>query len=243
MKYLAYILLVLASIFTAAAQPAQTLEYGQSVTGEITDRQFEVEYNFKADEGDVVLIQLIPEDTANGLSEPKITLLDQDSQVLTSTSASFDAVTLIFDVPADGTYVILATRQDGRTGATQGKYTLTLSEIKALNAGKEVEVSVSSENPVYFALRSEASFNVRYTRQRGNFYPEIALNIIEEQRFSDSNLLKIASISGERLQRGTLGVDLVGDKELFILSIAEPPFQFNFEEKTADISLKIELNQ
>jgi hypothetical protein len=238
MKYTAIILLTLMiAIPTFAQEP--TLEYGEPTTGEISNREFEIEYSFIGATGDVVIISLVPEDTTRGLTTPALLLLDADFNVLTSVDASFSPAILVFDISEDATYIVLATRRGGRSGDSEGKFTLTVSKAQLLTPGEIVEVSATSESPTYFAVRSSEAFDVNYTRQRGDFYPEISVNIIKETLFGDSNLTSIASVTGDRLERASIGIDPTGAEELFIVEIGEPLFQINFREKRVVFSLEL----
>lgn len=241
MKVARYFVAMMIAVFSLSLVSAQgeSLAYGDEVEGEITNQSFEVEYSFEGSAGDVVLLSLVPEDTFDGLSNPTLILLDSEFEVLETVSASFSSANIIYELDADGTYNVIATREDGRSGDSAGPYTLSLDTATLMSMGEPVEVEVSSEGPVIVvAFKPDGEFDLKYNHVDGDFYPEVSLNKIESGLFGDTNLTTLATLYGPEMQRGTVG--LVESAEgIYIITIAEAAFDFNFQEVTATVSLEI----
>lgn len=242
MKKVAILFILTFMLIPVSAQEENTentITYGDSVEGEITNRNFEVEYAFEGAADDIINVQLIPEDESDGLNQPSIILLDADFRVIQTVDGSYGAVNLFYNLPNDGQYYILATRRDGRSGDSEGAYTLNLFSVEPLAFDTPIEDAASNTGPNYYAVRTDESFDVQYIRGNGDFYPEVAVNIVESDSFSDSNLSTVAKMEGDELQRGLIGVD-VTQETIYIIRVGPPLFNFSFTER--DLSFTIEVN-
>lgn len=113
-----------------AAGVPQRLNYGDVVTGEITNDVFEQRYEFEGTEGDVVNITT-EADLEAGSLDSTLTLLDPNGDILaenddidfTTTNSALTDVNLT----ATGVYTIVVSRFLGADGFTEGPYTLTLT--------------------------------------------------------------------------------------------------------------------
>lgn len=114
--------------------------YDQSVEDTITDRSFYDLWEFTAAQGDVAVITMI---AADGLA-PLLGLLDSNRDLIANSGISPDGqpvtaqpdgiAELEFLIPADGQYVIVATRVGNDQGTTTGSYILRL---RRANVGGE----------------------------------------------------------------------------------------------------------
>lgn len=233
------VLILLALFVLALPVMAQdnVLAYGDSAEGEITSREFEVEYTFEGAADDIIVVELVPEDDFDGLDQPSLILLSAENDVLTSVDASIGTATLVYELPDDGEYVILATRQDGRSGESEGAYTLTLDTVPLIAPGEPVKGDMNNEETNYFALHMDTSFLVVYEHVEGDFYPEISLNIVESEFFSNDNLMAVATMSGDQLSAGALGHD--GTSGLVVIRVGAPLFAFSFETETVSYTLEV----
>lgn len=236
MRKLIILFLLIIMVIPAMAQD-NVLAYGDSVEGEVTNRDFEVEYVFEGAASDVIIVQLTPEDEFDGLSQPSIILLSTEGDVLSSVDASIGTASLVYELPKGGEYLVLATRQDGRSGESVGEYTLVLDTIPVIEIGEAIAGDMTNEEVTYYAIRMDASFLLIYERVSGDFYPEISLNIIENEFFSDDNLKTVATLSGDELSSGALGHD--GSTGLMVIRVGEPLFAFSFSEETVSYTLEI----
>lgn len=109
------------------------IRYGQSMTGTLNDEVFEQLYRFSGQAGDQISIRMA---ATSGALDSFITLLDDQDVVLAENDddpngPGRDALISNVTLPANGEYVIVATRYDQREGQTAGDYTLTLELISA----------------------------------------------------------------------------------------------------------------
>ena len=105
------------------------LDYGDSVTGRITDVVFQELYVFYGDEGDTVSITMAAANDS-GL-DPLLVLLDDERFSVaenddTETSQNSEILTTL---PTSGYYAIVATRFELSAGVTTGEYELTVTKI------------------------------------------------------------------------------------------------------------------
>ncbi len=117
---------------TAAASPTRpplAIAYGVTVTGAISDAQFEVRYTFDGGRGDAVTITLR---RTSGDLDPYLILLNAaGNEVATNDDAEDGTGTLDsrinnLPLPAAGTYTIVATRFQRQAGSSAGEFELTL---------------------------------------------------------------------------------------------------------------------
>jgi len=115
---------------------AISIEYGDTVEGEITDDAVYVYYSFEGEEGDVVTITLV-DTSRSGDLDPYVGLVDESGEVIAENDDaergarlpdSFDSQITEFELPDDGTYVIIATRYGFEDGTGEGEFELTLEE-------------------------------------------------------------------------------------------------------------------
>lgn len=124
---------------TPPPSDSELLEFGDMVEGEIDDDTASVIYEFEANAGDVVDIQMVTLDPDRTLDPLLIlenangdTLAENDDDSASTTRNSFIRG---FEIPADGTYTIVATRFQQDLGSTTGPFslTITLSDEPASN--------------------------------------------------------------------------------------------------------------
>ncbi len=95
-----------------------SLEYGETVTGNVTNEAGD-SWTFRGDEGDIITIDM------EGNFDTYLLLFDSDNRQLTYDDDSGDDTNsriIYYELPYDGTYIIVARGWAGRTGS----YSLTL---------------------------------------------------------------------------------------------------------------------
>lgn len=114
--------------YQAELPDAQTIAYGQTVSGSITDQQRFVVYAFEAQAGDRVTITM---DATGGTLDPALYLITPEALQLAwnddvtpgvEPNSVIEKVTL----PSAGTYYIIATHYGLHVGGTQGSFNLSL---------------------------------------------------------------------------------------------------------------------
>ena len=230
--------LIFVTISSILAQDENMLSYGESATGEITNRHFEVEYVFAAEEGDVVVVTMVPDDTSE-FRTPGILLLNEDYDVVGEAFNSY-SVTLFHDVTKSGSYYILATRNDGRSGEGVGEFTLALNKALLLKNGQDLCESTTSEVDKHYAVRADGDFNVSYRFIEGDFRPEVSINKIKSR---GSGLESMISLTGPSLERGSIGVPILSESlQLLIVRVGQRSYDWS-DDKTARFALRLETGE
>ncbi|MBN1964203.1 MAG: PPC domain-containing protein, partial [Anaerolineae bacterium] len=145
-------LLVVGVIPALAQGDGTTLNYGDSVLGEITADVYEVFYTFTGSAGDQVVISL--NKLQDGL-DPYLDLLGPDGSSLyvdDDGGGNLNSLLGPFALPADGTYTIVATRFMRETGGSVGAFRLTLqlAQPTPLTLNEAVTVELSEAQPFAF---------------------------------------------------------------------------------------------
>lgn len=232
------ILLTMISMFVSVAlvNAQDVLEPGATLEGEISDASFETEYTFSGTADTVIIVEMLPVEDFGDLTSPQLILIDSSGSVVVDTIDNFDyaEAILVTQLPEDGDYTLIATREDGRSGDSVGEYTITLLIPEVLEVGGKVSGFASSEGrPQYFVVNSEDDFVLRYSKNAGDFNPEVAVGILND---SMSGTDEFASAYGQ-LDNIAMGNIEAG---LYIVQIQEALFDFNFDEVTADFNLSVE---
>ncbi len=117
-------------------QTAVPLLPGDTVTGELTNRQFARYYRFEARTDDIVTIRM---SRMTGSVDSFLVLADAGLMELTSDDDGGGGQNALIDryrIPADGTYYIIATRFEREEGQTTGGFQLELQSLG--NAFEEI---------------------------------------------------------------------------------------------------------
>ncbi len=107
-----------------------TINYGQTSTGSISDAVFRQYWSFRGSRDDVVDITMV---ARSGDLDSFLSLITPDGDVIATTTDGgdgLDAALYSIQLPSSGTYSIVARRAGndfGETSSTQGTYDLTLS--------------------------------------------------------------------------------------------------------------------
>ncbi len=226
---------VLLLVPVAMVNAQEPLEVGVPVAGEITNSEFEVEYTFTGNGGDVILISMptLDEDGYSNDLDGELILLDSENNIVASTAQNYDFyVVLATQLPADGEYLVIATRSDGRAGDTEGTFEVKLIVPEAMAMGDSATGSAGSETgSEYFVINSEEDFIFLYSKTEGDFYPEIEVKVLND---NNSGLDDFAIASGE-LDRVALGDFEAG---IYIVELTEG-FNYYFDPVTAEFELAV----
>ncbi len=150
--------------FTVSLATAEvsSIEYTETIDGELTDSEGVVTYNFSGQEGDSVRIAMDSEDFDSIL---RLSSAENPSVVLvTDDDSGFDYNALIgpYTLPETGEYTITATSLDG---TSTGDFTLTLTkvELTALTIDEETSAELTSSEPLYFSFEGSTgqAINIR----------------------------------------------------------------------------------
>jgi hypothetical protein len=211
-----------------------TIGYGETVSGEITNREFEVEYSFTGNAEDVIIV-LMNRSDGSELDNPAVIILNEEFDVVASKD-SYASVTLIYELPSDGQYYAVATRRNGRAGESVGAYELTLLNPRELFADEPLEASANRDEEQYFVIRTSDNFSLQYTHNSGVFAPRINVSIINDEAGS---LDVIAAMEGSRLGSGQLNINTSElDSGVFIIYTGRSSiYEYYSGEALADFTL------
>jgi hypothetical protein len=232
--------LMLASLallsMTALVNAQESISYGDVIEGEITDREYEIEYTFEAAEGDLVVVEMRRADTDSELYNADVIVLNPDGDIVADTTdyyGSNGAQAVVLFEAEDGEYTILATRDGGRGGDEEGNFTLRLLLVDELTA-KPVEGEMGTDAlDAYYAIRAEGNVDVTYTWLSGNYAPLMQVRPVEELGYPSD---QTASVSGTLLNTAT--INLVGeDGQLLLVSVIGDPIDYLFDDVEATFEI------
>ncbi len=121
------------------AQGGGSVQYGQTVTGVLTDVQYEQRWTFVGQRGDVITLDMQRALDAAGGLDGYLILTGPDGLVLTEADDANESVMPVieaFELPADGTYVVTVTRFGFANGFSTGEYSLSLEKVGATTGGQ-----------------------------------------------------------------------------------------------------------
>jgi hypothetical protein len=113
-----------------------TLEYGDFLTGRITDLESNVDYTLQASAGDVISLSMT---ATSGELDSLVALYSQDGRQLIFNdddpiNDTLDSYIREYTIPEDGSYIVRATRYNRGDGDTTGTYELGLTLIGTADA-------------------------------------------------------------------------------------------------------------
>lgn len=137
-----------------------TIQYGDTVTGNIDDPVTGTYYSFEGEAGDVIDVQMNKTDSD---LDPYIILLNTEGLALIEVDDNpdgfnRDASLENFVLPADGTYIILATRFDQEAGLSSGGYELTLTLVS--QGGEPPDGTPSSGDGIPISIGDAVTGNI-----------------------------------------------------------------------------------
>ena len=237
------------------AQDDNRIAYGELAEGEITIQQYETQYSFEANAGDIIRAVLAPKQSSFGWSDwhkPELILLDSNLDVIVALH-SHDSATVIQELEETGEYHLIATGWGGRTENT-GKFSLRLERIPILTDGAVTNCEASSDRGAHYAVRADGDFAIAYQHTQGAFRPEVSVNVIANDPYhcdidsgpscqsgsTASNMYDVAALSGSWLESGTIEVKVKsGISRLYIVQVAKPEWSFYENKKTAKFTLEL----
>lgn len=198
----------------ANAQESVKLDFDRKVSGKLSSGADQATFDFDADKGDVVIVQLLP-DTSDSLIGGEIKITSDQDQSLADSSALIIMGRLgsIISAPIDKTGAFTVTVFADST-SSGGGFSLILSKAIPLSEGKTVKGSVKStpnnERVSYgnfYVLTSTADMVLTYTKTGGDYNPAVLVNSVE----SGNNVFPMEYMGGVKLGSGSLTIP--GDKK------------------------------
>ncbi|MCC7451081.1 MAG: hypothetical protein IT324_26945 [Anaerolineae bacterium] len=198
-------ILVAALPVVQAQGDTNTIEYGKTVKGEITNEAFEVSYKFAGEAQDVVVIRMERDGTTGGIGSPDVILLDSKNKIVADSTRISEAI-LALELPAQDTYTVIATRQGGRTGKSVGKFALSLIKPEKLipDTPTKGKISVAPDTESvenFYVLDGGAPFKIAFERQGGKVTPSVTVDNMDK-----NGPLIVGVLYGRDLTDGVIGV-------------------------------------
>jgi hypothetical protein len=190
--------------FVAQDEPIP-IQYGDTISEQITDETFEIRYVFAGHEGQVVIIRMMSDGTDAGLATPAFQVFSGERSLIDSTrvfTLSQTVVYAAFQLPEDGDYVLVATRRDSEAGANSGWFDLSLNSAAPMEADQLVSGSGSDSTEEYYVISPSDPFALAYTKTGGRFSPSITISALRDSGSTE----QAAEMSGTFLDAGTLTV-------------------------------------
>jgi hypothetical protein len=228
-------LLLAASLSAVRAQEAEGVI--ETFEGEMTEDEFEFEFTFDAEEGQVIAALFAETDDAGTLLSPTLVLENPAGDTIADTteSFSFGDVSLFAEINSTGTYTLYISRYEEEDGDDVGEFTITVVAVPVLEAGSPLEGTLTSEgNPGYYVVDTGSPFGVSFVKGDGDMDFTLSVNTIDSQ---SGTLTELATAEGEGLTEVLLGV-FEGD-EPYIVRVGEPFFFFSFDETSTDYRVEL----
>jgi hypothetical protein len=223
------------AVNTRSLADANPIDYGKTVSGEISAQVMQVRYEFKGAKGDVAVIEMLP-GVQKTLFGGNVKLEDASGKALADSTAVFVlgrlGELLAAQLPADGTYAITVYVDKDWDPTNAGTFDLTLLKATALEVGKSVTGDVqstakdkrSSYSAVY-VFSSADGVTLNYARDKGGYSPSVIVYGLE----TGNSLFPLIYMGGQAFSAGSLKVG--GDPNFRIVSVGDLNFG---DQSTAD---------
>ncbi|HLV35895.1 MAG TPA: PPC domain-containing protein [Spirillospora sp.] len=170
-------------------QTALPLRPGETVTGELTNRQFARYHRFQAQADDIITVRM---NRTTGSLDSFVVLADAGLTELVSDDDSGGGQNALIDqyrIPADGTYYIIATRFEREAGQTAGGFRLELQSqgnafdavpegVQRIGYGMTVTGRIDNETPellyAFWGVEGD-TITVSMNRGDGNLDPVVSI--------------------------------------------------------------------
>ncbi|MCA0456836.1 MAG: hypothetical protein LCI00_22890 [Chloroflexi bacterium] len=228
--------LALMMSFAAVTVYAQdTIEYGEIVTGEITDDETEISYTLAVEEGDIVVLDMRRTKDSE-LYSTAVIVQDPDGDEVLNTTEDTSASNTVAGFVADesGDFTVIATRN--QYSETTGEFELRPTSARLLESGDDVKGLVDNESAdVYYALPYDTDVSVSYIQTSGDYYLYFRIYSIDNQN-SASLYASSTAIDGI-----TWTVTFTTEADyLTLVSVGADEYDFQYEDISSKFTLTVE---
>lgn len=229
MKRLFVFVVILAMLLAVAPnQPTlaqNSISYGDTVQGELTNSATKISYTFEGKRGDIAVVQMIA-GVSNGAIGAQLNVTDSNATKLADSAALIIFGRLgeivVVEVPSDGSYTINV--ESGSSGTT-GTFDLVLLQAEFLELNSPVEGEAKSAGDDqrerytnFYVVESRSDVELRYERVSGNYAPTMIVLSVE----GGNNLFERAFLGGSLLTKGS--ITLEGSRDFRLVTVGS----FNF---------------
>ncbi|MBL8165658.1 MAG: hypothetical protein JNJ61_26980 [Anaerolineae bacterium] len=234
--------LVVLSAGVIAAQDKIPLEFGQYVEGELTNSAYEVKYTFSGKAGQVVAVEMLPKPGTYDL-DPAVILRDSDGDVLGQNDDwDYPLSLVVAELPADEEYTILATRNGGSTGSTEGAYWIRATLVEPVESGAKLEATIVSdfekEVPNIFVLRPTETGDVKlgFSQEVSELFAAIDLALWENDSYGGATVMSMDDTA--KVSNATFTVSLEAG-QIYVLTVKRAFGSYVFDDMQSTVTITI----
>ncbi len=202
------------------------VKIGSIVKGTITDDTYELNYKFNAKKGDLLVIQVAPDYSADKSLYSLEFRVSRDKKVVIDTAKFSDRYAGL-NVSKDATYQLTVSRKDGKNGKAEdiGAFKLLISRVEALEVDKQFDAEIGEGlGYQFYSVAMDTPFVVNY-KLDGTSGKYISLSLVSLEKTGE---LKTAAYSSGTLLVSALGIDPVVDTTyLMQVSSSETNMKFS----------------
>lgn len=243
MSMLLVVIMGVFGIGMAAAQDKIAIEPGQYVEGELTNSAYEVKYTFEGKAGQLVMVEMLPKPGTYDL-DPAVILRDSDGDILGQNDDwAYPLSLVVVELSSDEEYTILATRNGGSTGSSEGAYWIRLTFVEALTSGSKVEATLTSdsekETPNLYVVRPTESGPVTFTlsQEPGDLYAALELAKWEDDSYGGTTAFELSDSA--TLTKASFTVNLEADT-IYVLNVSRSFSAYSFDPVEATVTVGID---
>jgi len=218
---------LLLSVHPLLAQSELDIAYGETVTGEITNQVYDVVYTFTGESGDLVVINLIGNESAD--YDPYLYLTTPENNIIAQNDDYYNLNSRIIALlPEDGDYFIVATRRGERSGSGAGGYQLSLENGRLTNLSTTIEgqATMAEAPPTHvFVPEVDGLYSIQYNHIRGSYFPSLTVSTINDNSYEED----IARLEGRGLQGGAVELMLESDV-IYVLTVEQNNYDYSADE-------------
>jgi hypothetical protein len=236
MVAVSWVLIALAlmiAVGVAAAQDTK-LEPGQLVEGKITSAASEVAYKFTGKKDDIVLVEMYNKPGTFEL-RPAVILRDSSNNLVAQNEGFvYSSAVIVAKLAADGDYSVVATREGGAGGTSEGEYVLRAQTVTPLKAGDKAEASVLGDTdkalPTLFVIAPEANgpVSIGFSQPISELYASLELREWKTENLG-STVMSLDSTA--KVSEASAKVELEGGK-YYVLAVRKALLSFVLDNST-----------
>lgn len=231
-------LILIVPIAIVAQEAENLLTYGDVAESHIDNQNFERLYTFEGSAGDIIMITMTRPDPNDDL-DPQLFLATEDNQLLISNDDTYSRDSrIIYQLPDDGTYLIVASRLSGRFGTDEGSFTITLDKLDSLELGVTSEGSIESlgiPSVDVFIVETPGEYLIQYRHIRGDYYPAMVVNkLVPNSSYPE----EVARVDGQALASGTVTLSLETDA-IYVISLVQSNYNYTYETERAVYTIRV----
>lgn len=239
------VLVMISAAGITTAQDATPLTLGEAVEGEITDDNFEVLYTFDGKAGELALIQMWQSPDAEEYVDTELILQGPSGSDIAGNPgdpALYSQATIAAELPEDGTYTIIATRYEGRTGDSVGPFGLVANIVTPLTAGAKVDATIYGYEhelrtvPQQYVIQGSGATKISFSQELSDLFPDLKLHPwIDGEEYS-TPLFTLENTSG--VSSAVMSVELE-EGTLYILTVRDSFSSSVYDDSEKTITITV----